>query len=262
MKWTSKFKKYILGSSAAFVVFTQAPLKAQDYKADLEKAMAIYKEKSFEAQMEYSFYPSYTSTIPLEKEMMMIKKKGENYYLNQFGLKTICNEKYVLLIDEESHIIAIDNRLKPSGEKMDAKTKAELESAARVVAGTLGLDSLTVSKGSNVTAEYLGIKNGKKEYAFVYKSGEYEKTVFYLDAKDHHISKVKIFYREPVELEEGKWVKTRVEISYLHQAANPVFTDDTFSMSKYIELKKEGVVVPNEKYRSYTVINHLVKTRE
>jgi hypothetical protein len=254
---TSEYTRPLACLIAFFFFFVNA-VTAQDYKTDFEKAMNIYKEKAFEIQMEYLFFPSQTATKPQEREMMILKKQGDEFYSNQFGLEMVCNNRYVLMIDEAKQIIAIDHKPKQNG-KPDPELTAKIQGALKNLATSLGIDS--VSKDAGYTVTYAGIKNGLKEYIIDYKYGEYEKTVCYIDPKQGDLKRMTLFYREPMEVEEGKTTKVRVEINYIKQLANPVFSKDAFSMEKYIDLQKDGEVKLKEKYKTYTVINHLVKPK-
>jgi hypothetical protein len=242
----------------ALVLFFALSINAQDYQADFAKAMDIYKEKAFEVQMEYLFFPTVTAVKPLERELMIMKKSGDEFYSNQFGLQMICDNKYVLMIDEERHLIAIDHKPKQNG-KADPELKARMEQSLKNLATSLGIDS--VSKDAGYSVAYSGIKNGLKEYVVSYKYGEYDKSVCYIDPKNGTLKRLTLYYREPMEVEEGKKTKVRVEVTYVKQVANPPFERDVFSFEKYIDLQKNGEVVLKEKYKTYTVINHLVKPK-
>lgn len=247
-----------LGRLTAFLLFVAQSILAQDYQTDFTKAMDIYKEKAFEVQMEYLFFPSVTAVKPLEREIMILKKRGDEFYSNQFGLQMVCDNQYVLMIDEERHLIAIDHKPKQNG-KADPELKAKLEQSVKNLATSLGIDSL--SKDAGYTVTYNGIKNGLKEYVVSYKYGEYEKSICYIDPKQGTLKRLSLYYREPMEVQEGKKVKVRVEVNYVKQVANPSFEKDVFSMEKYVALQKNGEVVLKEKYKTYTVVNHLVKPK-
>lgn len=254
---TMKAKAVLSGTLIMLCVFL---VKAQDYKADFAKAMAIYKEKAYEVQMEYSFFPTYTAEVPLEKETIGMKRKGEKFYANQFGIQTLCDEKYLLIIDDETKTIAIDFYQKPSNKKVDPKLKAQLDKTIKSLSLSLGLDSVK-GKEENYKVDFLGIKNGKKQYACTYKSGQYEKSIITLDAKLGHIVDTKFFYREPMDIDNGRKSKVRVEINYVKQQANPSFSKEIFDIKKYLEIRKNGEVILADKYKKYTLINHLVKPK-
>jgi len=231
-------------------------LQGQDYKADFEKAAAIFQEEVYEMEMEYLFFPSYTATEAIERETIHMKKEGERFRLNQFGVEVIYDKKYILLIDAESGIIAIDKKRETSNTTATDKAALEaLEGAVGKLAVKMGWDTLNTEPIYQASAGE--VKNGKKSYTYTYDYGEYEKFVLYIDAKTGLASKQIIYYREPMEIEEDRFSKVRVEINFLKQKVNPVFDEDTFKIANYLTIQSNGTTQALGKYRDFVLINHL-----
>ncbi len=232
-------------------------LQAQDYKEDFEKAAAIFQEEVYELKMEYLFFPSYTATEAIERETIHMQKEGERFRLNQFGLEVIYDEKYILLIDAESRIIAIDKkRDTPNATKTDNTAALEaLEGVVGKLAVKMGWDTLNTEPVYQTSAGE--VKNGEKSYSYTYDYGVYEKFVLYIDAKTGLASKQVLYYREPIEIEEDRFSKVRVEINFLKQKVNPVFDEDTFNVVNYLTIQSDGTAQALGKYRDFVLINHL-----
>ncbi len=235
-------------------------LNAQDYKADLEKSVSVFTNESFEVEMEYLFFPSHTAQQAMEKESIHMRKSGDLFHLDQFGQKVVYNDKHVLLIDDDSQILAIDRKKEDtSNEPLDPQAMAALNKAVEGFSASFGLDTLTTSEEDAFDVTYLGVKNGKKGYAFHYKTGIYEKLITYIDNESKLLCQSIIYYRESMEIAAGQFSTPRLEINYRKQIASPDFDETTFDIMRFVSIKKDGAVLPKGKYKDYTLINHLQK---
>lgn len=238
--------------------FSAYNLGAQDYKADCEKAFSIFQEDVYEVKMEYLFFPSFTTQQHLEKETIHMRRQGNLFHLDQFGIKVVSDDRHVLMIDEESRVVAIDKKAeKTTPNEIDPTAKDALDAALQDLSKAMGWDTLNYNIENSFQVEYAGIKNGNKVYTFNFDYAEYEKLIVHIDADTGKLSKQIIYYREPMEIEEGQFSKVRVEINFLKQTANSVFGQNTFSIGEYVFIQKDGKVQPKGKYKDFILINHL-----
>lgn len=252
-------KKYIM---YALLLVVSSGMKAQDYIADYKKAFSIFEAPSYEMKMEYLLYPTYSSTQVIEREYIHIKKEGEQYNVDQFGVKAIQNNEYVLVIAEDYNLIAIDRKPeKADNKKIDPETQQKLDNVLEELTKKLGLDTLNF-QNSEPTYKVENATNDKGErvYTFTFESGKYEKMIVYF-TNDTKLKKQIMYYREPVEIEIGKFSKVRVQINFLNQVLNPNFKDNQFSISQYVSIKDNEVVKALGKYSDFDVINHLKEIR-
>lgn len=251
-------KHYIL---LAIISMLISYTSAQDYKKDIEKALALYNMPNYEVSMEYKFYPSYTSMKPLETEKVWIKKQGTYFHMYQFGIETFSNKKYVLIIDNEEEILAIDYAKKPSKpEELSKEDEDLLRTAINQYAAAIGIDTTKEATEDELfDVTYLGVNNGLKSYKFEYKYGEYQSLTYKINNQTGLLEKMIIYYREPMQISEGRYEKVRVEIDYLKQEKKESFAKETFSIDSYLSVNREGKVILTDRYKDYRVINHLMK---
>ncbi len=231
---------------------------AQDYKADFERAFALYQADTYEVEMEYLLFTSHTTTQSAEREMMSMKKDGNRFRMHQFGTEIIHDSEYMLMINERSEFIAIDKKREQSEPtKADKKAMEKLNTAIVDLEKAMGLDTVDISPEDTYKVEYLGEKNGQKGYAFSYRYGEYEKIVAYMNVETGLLSKYIMYYHQPVEVAEGQFSKVRIEVNFLKQTNKPNFNKDTFNIRKYIDIKSDGKVKVIGKYSHFNLANHL-----
>lgn len=233
-------------------------VNAQDYKADFEQAFSIFQGDMYEVEMEYILFPSHTATQSTEREMMSMKKDGKRFRMHQFGMEVICDNEHVLMINERSKFIAIDKKREQSAPtEADKEATSALGTALADLEKAMGLDTINISPEDTYNVDYTGAKNGQKAYEFNYQYGEYEKIIAYIDAATNRMSKYIMYYRQPMEIEAGKFSKVRVEVNFLKQSNTPDFKNKPFDIQKHISIKSNGKVKVHDQYSDYNIINHL-----
>jgi len=189
---------------------------------------------------------------------MSMKRDGNQFRMYQFGTEVICDNQYILMMNEQSEFIAIDKKRTPAEpDKADQRAMNELNTAIADLGKAMGLDTMDISAEDNYEVDYLGVKNGQKTYAFNYKYGEYEKIVLYIDTQTKLLSKYTMYYKQPIEIAEDQFSKVRIEVNFLKQTNTPNFDKDTFNIRKYIDIKSDGKVKVLGKYSDFNLANHL-----
>jgi len=234
-------------------------IHAQDYKVDMEKAVRIWNENSYEIEMTHLFYPSLQSVTPLETETVWICKSGENYHAKYYGLEVISNGLYNVAINDEQHIIAVVRREAPKTETSESKEIKELfEEMANKITSSLGIDG-TSSMQDAFTAYYLGEGKGVKTYRFDYTYGQYAHSMVNLSSKTGLIEKITVQLRDKVEIEPGKYSQAKVEIVFNKQVSGEKYPDNIFSTDTIFSVDKSGRVILKGKYTQYHLINQITK---
>ncbi len=254
----SRLRAFVLSCFRAFALSCLLPftLFSQDYKADLEKACTIFTRDNYEVEIEHLFYPSYTAVAPIEKESMWVYKSGDNYHIRQYGVETIINPEYLVMIHEDEQIICLDE-VQGTGKL----TPEEKEGVSLMIKGMLNTANSLKEKGmpaaTGPEVKYTGTANGSKTYRFDYKEGEYTRTDITLSAKTGLLEKITCYYRAPFELEEGKYALVKVDFVFKKQTVIKNIDNSQFSIGHILSVNARGEVTLREKYKGYNVINHI-----
>jgi hypothetical protein len=241
-------------------IFTSlsATIYAQNFEEDLKKVSEKYKSGNYLLEVNYIFYGGHESAKALDKQTVLIKKYEDYFHTNQFGTEIISNSKYVLVIDHQNKIMALELKHKESTAKDRAKAQKEVDELYQNLYTTLGIDpeKAKVTK-EDIKTTYLGQKEGHKGYRLSYSFGEHEHLELYFNS-EHLIAEVWMYFRTPMEVEEGVFKKPKVKMIYGKQNLNPIFDQKEFDIKKYVEIgKNKEVNITDKRYQSFELINHL-----
>jgi len=236
-------------------------LKGQDYKADVEQALCVYKDDVYAVEAEYLFFTSHTAVDYSERHILSIKKSGNQLRINQFGVEIIYTNQYMLMLDRVGKVIALDSRIKPEANNtkntLDGELVGQFAEALEEWSKQLNMDA--PNEDDMYQVSYMGIKKGKKIYKVEYKYGEHEKIIIHINEKTNQIEKQILFYRDPVQTEEGVFSKVRVEVNILKQTSGTEVNKDTFDITNYVSIQKDGTAKLLGKYHDFYLINHLAE---
>lgn len=227
--------------------------RAQDWKADLERATKVYHSENLSLEMELHFYTPPTATVPASKEKVSMYKAGDRYRVKQFGMEMIHTPEYMVLIDQNNRVISIAQN-KPAQKKseLSPETKELFEQAVKELVETLGID--TVFSTPRFTAENGGKRSGSQIYRFVYTQGKYSESTVYLSEKTGLIEKVSCLLRDPVETEEGIFSRVRIDFHFLKQAGDKKPDNRLFSTDKIFTVNAQGEILLQDPYKDYRLI--------
>jgi hypothetical protein len=235
-------------------------LRAQDWKADIEKAYTVFSSDNLELEVEHVFYPSVNAMVPVERQTIRMLKMGDNYHINQYGMEIIRNSRYTVFVNEPARVIGIsDTELKMPEEKQAESSKqiGAMLDVMKEYIKTLDMDTTSVE--DNYSTKYLGVSGGYKKYRFDYKEGQILYSIVYLSAHTGLLDKISVVFREPVEVEPGKFQQMRLELLYRKQDINKKFSEEMFSIDSIVRISSQGEAIPTEKYKDYRVLNNIVK---
>jgi hypothetical protein len=247
----SRLRAFVLSCLSCFSCFSQ------NYRADLEKACTLFTRENYEIEVEHLFYPSYTAVAPVDKGNVWIYKAGENYRMQQYDTEVIVNSDYIVMIYEDDRVICIEEKQGPGklhpGEKegVEALIKGMTQAAAQY-----GQQRQTAGE-PEISVKYTETAGGAKSYRFDCDRGAYTRMDISICGKTGLLEKITCYYREPFEVEEGKFDRVKVDFIFRKQAGITRVDPGKFSVDPILSVNARGEVMLKEKYRGYEVINHI-----
>jgi hypothetical protein len=224
------------------ICFSAVQVCAQDIAGVFREVNTAYaKASSMSMQIQYKLYTNYISVTPYESSAGEFVKQNNNYYSSLLGITTIQNNKYKLSIsDNEKTIIVSDphaSEKSPSVPQIDSM--------------------LAKCSSSELKTEANGYKNCILHFE-KNPFSEFDRIEIEINT-DHFVSKLVMFYREAVTLDETnpslKKEKPRLEISYSSITAHPVFAEDQFSEKKYISADGKKIAL-TPSFATYRLLNY------
>lgn len=201
---------------------------------------------ALQLNVNYTLFPSYTSVVPFEKSNGVYMKQGSNTYSNLLGIITLTNSKAVVTLDSNERTIVV------------ADAPAQSQQGPSLV----NLDTLL---GTCTSIEYKVLPEGMKYYKLHFGRVpvfEYNAIEVYIDPKTNFLSRITMFFRMEIDLDDRDDVytkeKPRLEIVYTNVNTHPVFAQDQFSEAKFISMRGR-LVTAAAAYTSYRVINNKIR---
>ncbi len=232
---------------------------SQDWKADLERASAIFLSADLDIEIEHLFYPSPTAAAATERETVRFSKQGDKYRLAQYGTELVCDGNYVVLVNDHAGVVGINKTEtgQPNSQVKHSEGFDALLNSIGNLAKTMGLD--TLPDRESYTCTYLGEHQGVKSYRFDYPYGEYRQTTVYLSSKTGLLERISCIFRRAEETEPGELNQPRIDFVYKKQVTSVDFPDSLFSFSDIVTVASDGSVTLMEKYGTYILMNNLTK---
>ena len=242
-----------------FFLATHFSVLAQNFEEDLQKVGETYQSGNYKIEVTYTFYGGHEGMVSLDQQTTSVVKKGNNFHTHQFGTEIITNKKYVLIIDHQNEIIAIEKTHKEATAKEKEKGKKAIEAMYQELYTTLGIDPEKAKvTEDDIKILYLGASKGMKGYRLSYTYGEYEHLDLCIDPQSNLLKEVWMYFRKPMEIEEGVYKKPKVKLVYGKQIINPVLDEREFSIDQYLDILANGeATIVHSKYKSFELINHL-----
>ncbi|MBI2968476.1 MAG: hypothetical protein HYY40_11790 [Bacteroidetes bacterium] len=226
---------------------------SQDFEKDMKALWANYSgSASYEMQVDYRLYKDHLSTKIIEHNTVTLKKEGNNYYSNLFGIITVVNAKYLLIVDNKNQTIMIDKRPpeKDPSEEPVIRSDTLMEQLLKLAGEKTGKWIKTVRFE----------KNGKNSglYTITFNYGDYLMQKIWFNTTAFTINKMDFFYDTAYPVENDKPSKPRLEVIYTKFTKGVSQNNRLFSEEQYLTVNKKGGVMLNDNYSGYTVINHLL----
>ncbi|NQY08091.1 MAG: hypothetical protein HRT71_01070 [Flavobacteriales bacterium] len=265
MNISTKNRKLITAQLIGVVSLLMSQLAlGQNFEEDLKLLGKNYKSGNYNIEVDYTFYAGHSSNMPLENQTNLIKKHQGLFHTKQFGLELISNKNHVLIIDHNNQVIAIEKQRKNKKPGLDKEDKEDISIIYKQMHEALGIDmETTKSNPDDIKTTYLGLVDGQKRYRMSYKYGEYEHMDLYIDSKNYLLKEVWLYFRAPMEIENGYRAQPKVRLVYAKQDTNPVYFEQDYSIEAYVKIMAKGKVeIIDERYRSFDLINHLLEIKE
>jgi len=189
-------------------------------------------------KVNYSVYAKNTSTA-LETATGHFKYETGKISQRLFDHTMIVNNGYILLVDTAAQVIMLDSNYTPPTPVKPMNP--------------MNLDSLfKIYKNVSVS----NISGELKKYTFTYNSGyEISKAEMIVNVNSLFVTKLVLYYTEPVELENGDFQEVRMVMDFTEYNTNPTFTND-FSELRYLDYVN-GAFQLKPQYSSFTLVSHV-----
>jgi len=214
-------------------------ISAQNLPEDLTKMNEAYdKSNTISMQIIYQVYFD-GNTQPNQSEKGWIKKSKDKIYSNQFSQEIIVNDQYVLNVDNEGKMIQIEKKPK------DYQVQNPISS--------IQTDSLIKTYE---LVKYKGTEGLLKHYYLKFKDGQVLSTEIWLNKSTFFIEKMKIIYRDKMEVADDVYSSVVAVINYKNIKVNETISSNTFSIENFINVSGKSVLL-KDKYKNYELINLL-----
>ena len=232
-----KFRLFLV----VFAVFTALVSVAQTPAEDFDQVLHKYSAlENFQIQVHYYIYASHEAYKPVEEAYGEFQKSGKKLRMQQYGTELIQDEAHTLIKDDSSKTIVFH------------PTSANSETSFDV--------QKTLSYYSKIEA-IRARKAGQKAVVLYFKpkSGfAYEKAEAYFNSKTNLLEEVTLYYSEQHNVSQDPkkpiFNQPRIRMVYTEFDTKPNFTDNTFSLSKYINFGaggKHSVKAPYQSFEFY-----------
>jgi hypothetical protein len=211
---------------------------AQDAAKEITKVLEQYKAlTTLDIEIHYYYYESHNAKTATEEALGFYQKEGEKLIIKQYGTEMINDGKYVLLKDDSSKVIGLDNA------KKEPETTFNIEQ-------TLAHYDRIEALQSN--------KERQKAYLIGFKKegqSEYSKAIIYVNATTNLLDEIVLYYKKPFDLSTesrtNNYQKPKLRMVYTKVDTHPIFPKGTFSVSKYVEFNTKGKHTLKKQYSSY-----------
>ncbi len=226
---------------AISLVFVTQVLIGQTTKEAFEKVNKTFASATnISYNIKYLYYANNTDKQPVETMTGAYKRIGDSYYSRIETKELVVNEKYRLVIDNETQHLIIENRQRVSF-KQDEQMGVNLDSA-------LSLCSKITSRN----------EQGKQVYSMFFSDEIpiYTQIDVSIDSKTNFIQKISIFFKGESERETP-----RLDVELSAYNTNPQISKDFFSEKKYVSIDSGGNVTLNINYRLFKLLSPKVSTQ-
>lgn len=216
---------------------------AQDAKKAFTKVNETFsKYDKISYNITYNYYQFTKDKKPYESLTGVFKKDGNRSYSKVGSSELLVNDKYRVIVDNESKHLVIENR-------------PIVVSQQQLV---VDLDSV-LKECKSITVKKVG---SEEIYSLTFDTGffDYSKLDITVDASKNFITKI-VFHL--VETADGDLItnQPRLEIIISGYNTSPVFSKGFFSETNYVKIDDKGNVSLIKNFSSYTLLNNKVATQ-
>lgn len=207
-------------------------LPAQDYAADISKAITVFASPKLQVNAEINVYPFYASKEVSHQYKAELKKDGDKFYSVMEGTRMLLNDKYMVMVyDADKRVICTER------DRKSKKTANGGDPSAQ-------LDSLLKNNDSIV---YLGIVNHAKQYTIYTGKSLIRRTEIHLDETTGYIKMLVYYYNEKL-VPSGNKVRVNYTIN-----TTPVFSANEFSERRFVIFGRGDAITPGSECANYFV---------
>ncbi len=208
-------------------ILTHSAFAQTDTKRFLEKVTQYYHEiEDIELKMNYFIYDSHTTQKVTETTTGHYIKKGDAYYLKQYGTTMILVNNDLLVKDDSTKMIVLS--------KTEAKAKERM-------------NQLTASLAAYDKVKELKSRNGNRYIALITAPetpSDIHEVRLEIDEKTLQIKNMTLFYRRQYDVsnDPGKPVfkQPRMHIVYQYFNTHPELKENPFELSQYLTIDSSG----------------------
>lgn len=228
-----------------FVAFSSAAQTDNRAKAagDFRAVNTAYiNTPQLQMDVTYTLFPGYTSTAAFETDRGVFMKQGNNTYSELLGIVSLSNSNVTVTLDSNEQTIVVTD---PPDKNYADPSLVDLDSLLKLC--------------SSIEYKELGELNYYRLRFDGVTFFEYNVMEVYIDRKTNFLSRLTLYFRMEVDLdEEGDACtkdKPRLEIVYTNINTAPQFAARQFSETKFIGIKGKSVSAAPA-YSRYRLINN------
>jgi hypothetical protein len=225
--------KKLMTLAVMIATIITVPVAAQDYAADIQKALKVFEAPKLQLNVEINVYAGASSQEIVQQYSAELKKDGTKFYSVMEGTRMLLNDKYLVMVYDADHRVICTERDKKSEKKMKGGTDPSAQ-----------IDSLLKKNDSIV---YKGIVDHAKVYAIYTSKAMIQRTEIHLNEKTGNISSIVYFYN--VKLVP---VGSKVQVNYTINTA-PVFASNEFSEKRFVIFGRGSEVTAGAECTNYQV---------
>lgn len=210
-------------------------------RSDFERINKAYAQiKAIRTEVDYVYYPDYSSKTPGETLQALLSLEGPNYYYRLQDVETLRTPEMTLLIDHAERQIVLESTQRNTPEMLLGADLDKLLSICTKI-------------------KYAYPAQGIKQYEMYAPLPETERIDIYFNTATFMMQRVVLFYNYTLSEEEGgTGKKPRLEMVYRNQNTRPQFAKDFFSPNRFVQ-KSGDRFVAAASCKGYEVIDYLSK---
>lgn len=213
-------------------------LVAQTPEKELDALVKKYNSlNNFSAKIHYFVYKGHNDIKASEEMYGFFDKENNKLRMAQYGTEIIQDGQYVLIKDDSASVIVI------SRAKKDQNVAFNID---QVLANYSKLEAITPRKATQTA------------FRVFFKSNintEYEKAEVYINKTTHLIDEIVLFYAKTYDVSidplKTNYQKPKMRMVYTKFDTKPVFSKDTFDVTKYVTINTNGKIIVKTKYSAY-----------
>ncbi|HYG16983.1 MAG TPA: hypothetical protein VEC12_14595 [Bacteroidia bacterium] len=234
-------KKFIL--SIVVLLMGVCCTQAQDIKVSFTKLNDHFSSlNKVSYSISYAYYQKTSDKKPLETSTGQFKRLNNNFYSKIGDVELIINEKYKVVIDNDTKHVVVEERQQANASEM---FMVNLDSA-------LALCSKISSKAT-ATQETFSLFFDSARYDYTQVDVVINKNTSFIDKL--------VIYMVATDYETNAVSYPKLEISLFNYTTSPIITEGFFSETNYVSIDTEGNVSLNKKYSAYRLLNTKVSKK-